>query len=155
MHEPRVVYQRRARWILVGLAGVMLLVVLSGIVAGDTDAGPSLLQQIVCAVSAAILVVVMIQISRLAVVLTPEHVQVRNLFRSYRLRWGDIEAVEEPTLYGTWRQAGLRLRATGGHLISATAFTRGLIDSPNVGAEVVAAIRARMAGADTGSSEHA
>jgi hypothetical protein len=154
MQEPAVVYRRRARWVLVGLAGVMLLVALSGTIASDADAGPGALQQIVCGLSAASLAVLMVRISRLAVVVTPEHVQVRNLFRSYRLRWGDVEEVEEPPLYGAWRRAGLRFHVKGGRIISATAFTRGLIDSRSVGSEVVVAIRARANGTDAPSSEH-
>lgn len=70
-----------------------------------------------------------IRIARLGIFAGPDQLVVRNYFRSYRITWQDISAFEIPTRYGTWRNAGLRIRLLNGRVISATLYARGRVDS--------------------------
>lgn len=142
------VYHRRVRWILVALEGVFALIAWSGTQVSDTAAAPTLAQRIAWGSILSATVVLMWRTARLAVVLRDRGVIVRNLFRTHRLGWQDVRAVDPAPPYGALRKAGMQFRLAGGDVVSASAFTRGPLDAPSVGDDLVDAVRSRLASGD-------
>lgn len=88
------------------------------------------------------------RILRLAVVVTPGRVVIRNLLMTHRIRVNDIDRFEPPK--GTFR-AGIRLVRRSGRFTSATAFTRmSNFDSEDRGLLETAELNAWLADATNG-----
>ncbi|MER7901436.1 PH domain-containing protein [Streptomyces sp. NPDC096046] len=83
------------------------------------------MQRTVCTVAALVGVVLAVRIARLAIVTTPDHLLVRNLFRSYKVPWAQISSIDRPRLHGATRKTGIVINRTDGSSLSATAYVRG------------------------------
>jgi hypothetical protein len=70
-----------------------------------------------------------VRTARLGIFAWPDHVVVRDYFRTYQIRWSEISSFEVPPPYGTWRNSGLRIRLVDGRLISASLYARNPFDT--------------------------
>jgi Bacterial PH domain len=101
------------------------LIFLSGVLVNTTHGWEKIANGVVVVAFAALGV----RTARLGIVACPEHLVVRDYFRTYRVRWTQIAGFELPPPYGRWRKAGLRIRLLDGQLISATLYARNLFDT--------------------------
>ena len=83
-------------------------------------------QRIVFAVLTIACVVLAMQVVRLKVVLDGEHVWIHNYWHTYQVPLEDIERVDEPPPYSTFRPRnnGILIHVRDGRIISASAYTR-------------------------------
>jgi len=78
-----------------------------------------------------------VRIARLGIFAGPDHLVVRDCFRTYQICWPEIARFEMPPRYGTWPKTGLRIHLTDGRLISATLYGRGRFDTGRAAGTVV------------------
>ncbi|WP_420803218.1 PH domain-containing protein [Streptomyces spiramyceticus] len=67
----------------------------------------------------------MFRAARLAIVATPDHLVVRNIFRTHTVPWGEIASIAPPKSYGATRKGGIIVSRIDGSSLSATAYVRG------------------------------
>lgn len=101
------------------------LVFLSGVLASSTHGW----EKIANGAAVLALTVSGIRTARLGIFAGPDHLVVRDYFRTYRIGWEEISSFEMPPPYPAWRKAGLRIHLSDGRLISATLYTRGQLDT--------------------------
>jgi hypothetical protein len=135
------VFRRRNRWVAVTLLGLLALVGLSGVLAATTTLG-----HVSGALMAAAAIYLAICQARVAVILTDTEVIVRNAFRTHRLPFADIVAVQKPSLfgYGMARKPGVVFTLRDGREVSADAYVKAAWDR-EIGGELVSAVQSRIA----------
>jgi hypothetical protein len=122
---PTVAFRRPIpQGLMIALVTVLALVVLSGLVADNTDA----LQRVLIGAALSMCVILIVRIARMGVFADHGRLVVRNFFVSYKIAWSQIAKFEMPPPYGNLRKTGLRIYLQDGRIISATLYSRGGID---------------------------
>lgn len=117
---------RRRGWNLMGVCVCIAytMIAASGIFVADSGE-PSATQRTVCTVAALAGIALAVRVARLAMVATPDHLLVRNIFRTCKVPWKQIASIEPPKQYGATRKTGIVITRTDGSSLSATAYVRG------------------------------
>ncbi|MER5213108.1 PH domain-containing protein [Streptomyces sp. NPDC002838] len=100
------------------------MIAASGIFFADSGR-PSVTQRTVCTVAALAGVALSVRVARLAIIVKPDHLLVRNIFRTYKVPWEQITSIDPPKRYGATRKTGIVISRTDGSALSATAYVRG------------------------------
>lgn len=74
-----------------------------------------------------------------------EGITVRNLFKTYRVRWDEIVGIEPPPTYGGMRNSGLLIRLSNGREVRAALYSAGPYNRPGWADPVVHELREQFA----------
>jgi hypothetical protein len=66
---------------------------------------------------------------------------VRNILRTYRIAWTDIQRIDPPPPYGRFRNAGIVIDLNDGRRMYANLYSRGPISRNTFGDDVVGQLR--------------
>jgi hypothetical protein len=116
------------------LCGIVALVLFIGVFNSQDD---PLGWRITEPVASFVLVCLGVRCWRLAIVAGPDHLVVRNYFRTVRISWQNIAGFEPPPPYATLGKSGLKIRLTDGRVIAATAGGRTQYDTGRVQAALM------------------
>lgn len=129
-------------WLTV-CAGLFCLIFVSGLFAGGDDGKetPSTVQRIVVAPLAAASLWTTIGVARQGIWTDRNGVKIRNVFRTHRLYWDEIKAIQSPVGYGVMRNSGISFVLQDGRRVNAALYSAGPLNRSDFAAEVVAALR--------------
>jgi hypothetical protein len=131
------------RWFLTGAAVVFALLFVAAITADQSHENSAALvlgTRIFAAVAAAVSAGAAVRIFRQGIFADTTGVMVRNVFRTYRLRWPDIDHFEQPPPYGRRWNAGLRICLKNGAVVPAQLYARGPFSKSSFAAAEVNAL---------------
>lgn len=129
------VFHKGARWPLVAIVVVGSVVALSFLIAE-----PYWWQKTIAGLAFAGCVATCVRIARFKIIAGPDGLVVHNFWRTVRIGWQEIDGFAMPTPYGAMWNTGLRINLTGGRMISATAYSRGRLDTGKAAAKAVAGL---------------
>jgi hypothetical protein len=132
-------------WLTAMASGFLLIAVSMLFSAGpDGTDSPTLLQQLIVAPFAGLMLWITVGVFRQGVWSDPHGISVRNVFRSYRASWAEVEAIERPPPYGKMGNAGLQIVLKSGERISAALYGAGPFSRPTHADAVVEALRSDL-----------
>lgn len=112
---------------LTACSSAFLLIAISTLFAAGPDGkdDPTVLQQVIVAPFVLLLAWLTIGVFRQGIWTEPDHVRVRNIFRTYRTTWSAISRIEPPPAYRALRNTGIRFILSDGSTINAALFAAG------------------------------
>lgn len=146
----RVLARFRRTWVRVFVAlcfSVFFLIGLGGVLQSDTDfereslyasdsAGAYALRAFAGVIGIAGLLA-MIGWLRMGIVARRSGLTIRNLVRTQRIPWNEIERFEPPESYGTWRDTGLQVHLHDGNVVFAFLYSPGPFSRPTFADDVI------------------
>jgi Bacterial PH domain len=88
---------------------------------------------------------ILIGIVRQGVFVEQDGLRVRNIFRTYRLDWDDIDRIDPPRKYGVLRNTGIQFSLRDGHNVSAALYAAGPLNRSTFADETVNDLRHLLA----------
>jgi len=128
------------------MASLFLLVTISGLFSAGPDGTdtPTLLQRLIVAPLAVLALWITVGVFRQGIWSRSDGIVVRNVFRSYRASWSDVQDIERPPSYGKMGKAGLQVVLANGERISAALFAAGPFSRETHADAVVEALRSDL-----------